>query len=187
MAVTTGTEARSGVAGSDAEPRPARLVQPGDRRAGRLGPDDHSRSGAGDRGRRRRRAAVLGAAVACGSRSLLAARGAGAAGSLRRDRRPDLARAGQAATRVVHDGVAPHDRRAALVCRQRSAHPARRADPAPPAHAQAEEEQVRVRADRGRRRDRAMELSVVDSVRRGGDRADGRQRSRAEAGLAHAA
>ena len=36
-------------------------------------------------------------------------------------------------------------------------------------------------------RDRALELSVVDPVRRGGDRADGRQRRRAEAGVADAA
>ena len=59
--------------------------------------------------------------------------------------------------------------------------------PHPAADAQAEEEQVRVRADRRRGRDRAVELPVVDPVRRGGDRADGGQRRRAEAGLADAA
>ena len=75
----------------------------------------------------------------------------------------------------------------ALVRRPRPADPRRRADQVHAAHAQAEEELLQLRADRRRRRDRALELSVVDPVRRGRDRADGRQRRRAEAGVADAA
>ena len=52
---------------------------------------------------------------------------------------------------------------------------------------QAEERAVRLRAARRGRRDRALELPVVDPVRRGRDRADGRQRRGAEARVAHAA
>ena len=44
-----------------------------------------------------------------------------------------------------------------------------------------------LRADRRRRRDRALELPLVDPLRRGRDRADGGQRRGAEAGLADAA
>ena len=60
--------------------------------------------------------------------------------------------------------------------------PRRRADPhgrRPCSSSQAG--QVQLRAARRRRRDRALELPVVDPVRRGRDRADGRQRRRAQA------
>ena len=44
-----------------------------------------------------------------------------------------------------------------------------------------------LRADRRRRRDRALELPLVDPLRRGRDRADGRQRRRPQAGQPDAA
>ncbi len=50
-----------------------------------------------------------------------------------------------------------------------------------------EERALLLRADRRRRRDRALELPLVDPLRRGRDRADGGQRRGAEAGLADAA
>jgi hypothetical protein len=45
-----------------------------------------------------------------------------------------------------------------------------------------QERPLHLRADRRRRRDRALELPLVDPLRRGGDRADGRQRRRPQAG-----
>ena len=50
-----------------------------------------------------------------------------------------------------------------------------------------EEGQVHLRADRRGRRHRALELPLVDPLRRGRDRADGRQRRRAQAGQPDAA
>src|SRR6201996_3814467 len=50
-----------------------------------------------------------------------------------------------------------------------------------------EERPLLLRADRRGRGDRALELPLVDPLRRGGDRADGGQRGGAEAGLVDAA
>ena len=50
-----------------------------------------------------------------------------------------------------------------------------------------QEQPLHLRADRRRRRDRALELPLVDPLRRGRDRADGRQRRRAQAGQPDAA
>ena len=65
--------------------------------------------------------------------------------------------------------------------------PRRRARPAAAALPEAEARALHLRAARRGRRDRALELPVVDPVRRGRDRADGRQRRRAQAGVADAA
>jgi hypothetical protein len=66
-----------------------------------------------------------------------------------------------------------------LVRRQRPRDPRRRAHPLPTAVPEDEEELLQLRADRSRRGDRAVELPMVDPVRRGRDRADGGQRRRA--------
>ena len=97
-------------------------------------------------------------------------------------------RAGQAAHRGLHDGAAADDRRAALVRRQ--AGPKILADEKikySQAFLLKQEKPLHLRADRRRRRDRALELPLVDPLRRGRDRADGRQRRRAEAGQPDAA
>ena len=108
-------------------------------------------------------------------------------------RRPRLAggaaqqRAGKAAQRGLHDGAAADHRRAALVRRRRAEDPRRREDPLPagvPAH---EAKPLRLRAARRGRRDRALELPLVDPLRRGRDRADGRKRRRSQAGQPDAA
>ena len=56
----------------------------------------------------------------------------------------------------------------------------------PGLHAE-QERPLLLRADRRRRRHRALELPLVDPLRRGGDRADGRQRRRPQAGQPDAA
>ena len=84
------------------------------------------------------------------------------------------------------DGAAADDRLAPLAGRRGAGDPRRRAHPAADLH-QAEARPLHLRAARRGGRDRALELPVVDPVRRGGDRADGRQRRGAEAGVAHAA
>ena len=111
------------------------------------------------------------------------------AGDHRPARRPRPAaqpRAGQADQRVVRDGAAAVDRLAALAGRGGARDPRGRAHAAAGLH-QAEAGALHVRAARRGRRDRALELPLGDPVRRGGDRADGGQRRRAQAGVADAA
>ena len=164
-----------------------RVVQPGHRRAGRLGPDDHARPGAGSGRRRRPDPARLGGAAARRPRRLHAPRRRRAARRHRRDRRAAGPRAGQAAGRGLHDGAAADRRRAALV-REGGAEDPRRREGADDAGLHAHQERpLLLRADRRRRRDRALELPLVDPLRRGRDRADGRQRRRPEAGQPDAA
>ena len=103
----------------------ARILQPGDRRAGRHGRDDHARAGPGGGRRRRRGAAVLGPALARRSRPLHAPRRRRAGRRHGGGRRPAHPRAGQAAHRELRDGADPDDRRAALVRRT----PGRRSSP----------------------------------------------------------
>ena len=158
----------------------ARVLQSRDRRAGRHRRDDHPGQGPGRRRRRRRGAALLGGAQPRGPRPLHAPRRRRAARGAGRDRRAAHQRAGQAAGRELHDG-APADRRLAQVDRrQRPGDPLRR-EALDAGHPEVEERQVHLRADRRGRRDRSLELPLVDPLRRGGDRADGRQRRRAEA------
>ena len=97
------------------------------------------------------------------------------------------ARAGQAARRGLHDGAAADGRRPALV---RQAGPKILADEKVRMSAglpAQQEAPLLLRADRRRRRDRALELPLVDPLRRGRDRADGRQRRRPQAGQPDAA
>ena len=97
-------------------------------------------------------------------------------------RRPAHPRAGQADHRELCDGADADDRRPALVRRRGAADPRRREDPHPAGVPEDEEELLLLRAARRRRGDRAVELPVVDPLRRGRARAHGRQRSGAEAG-----
>ena len=160
----------------------ARVLQPGDRRADRRGRDAQARPGAGRRRRRRRGPAVLGAAVARRPGAVPAKGGRRAGRRDRRGRRAPHPRAGKADHRELHDGDRPDDRRPPLVRRRRAEDPRRRADPHGAGPVPVEEGQVQLRAARRGRGDRALELPVVDPVRRGGDGADGRQRRRAQAG-----
>ena len=83
--------------------------------------------------------------------------------------------------------VLPDDRRAALDGRARARDPGRRAIPTSQPLLQDQALGLHLRAARRDRRDRAVELPVDDPARRGRDGADGRQRRRPQAGLAHAA
>ena len=105
----------------------------------------------------------------------------------RRDRRAARPRAGQAARRGLHDGAAADRRRPALVRQGRAEDPRRREGADEPGLPGEQEKPLHLRADRRRRRDRALELPLVDPLRRGRDRADGRQRRRAQAGQPDAA
>ena len=99
-----------------------------------------------------------------------------------------VTRAGQAAGRGLHDGAAADRRRAALVRRRPG--PKILADEKvrmPQAFLLSKKRPLLLRADRRGRGDRALELPLVDPLRRGRDRADGRQRRRAEAGQPDAA
>ena len=178
--------------------RPARLAaearrklesfSPLDRRAARRRAATRARGGAGGRRRRRRGAAVLGAAPAGGPRALHAPRGAGDHRPPRRPRRAARARAGQAAQRGLRRWSCC--RRSTRCTGSPTPGPQILADERIP-HAAGFIKQKRLalllRAARRRRRDRAVELPVVDPVRRGRDGADGRQRRGAQAGVAHAA
>ena len=146
----------------------------------------HPGRGAVRGGRRGHGAAVLGAAPAGRPRPLHAPGGPGDHRPARRARHAAHARAGQAARRVLLDGAGAHDRLAALARGGGSRDPRRRAraDAGVP---QAEALALLVRAARRGGRDRPLELPVVDPLRRGGHRADGRQRRGAEAGVAHPA
>ena len=105
----------------------------------------------------------------------------------RRDRRAARQRAGQAAGRGLHDGAAADRRRPALV-REGGAEDPRRREGADVAGLPGDQEKpLHLRADRRGRRDRALELPLVDPLRRGRDRADGRQRRRPQAGQPDAA
>ena len=75
----------------------------------------------------------------------------------------------------------------ALVRRRRAEDPRRRADPLPAGVPEDQAQLLLLRAARGRRRDRPVELPLVDPVRRGRARPDRRQRRRAQAGEPHAA
>ena len=79
-------------------------------------------------------------------------------------------------TRELHDGAAAHRRPPALVRGKRPRTLADEKIPSPAALPEDEAQLLLLRADRGRRRDRALELPVVDSLWRSGDRADGGQR-----------
>ena len=98
-----------------------------------------------------------------------------------------VAGAGQAPRRGLHDGAAADGRRAALVRQGRPEDPRRREGADEPGLPDEQERPLLLRADRRRRRDRALELPLVDPLRRGGDRADGRQRRGAEASQPDAA
>ena len=112
---------------------------------------------------------------------LPAARRRGARRRRRRGRAAALHRAGQADHRGLHDGGRADDRRAPLDRRRGPGDPRRPADPDGPGPVPRQEGEVQLRAARRRRGDRALELPVVDPLRRGGDRADGRQRRRPQA------
>ena len=187
MAVTAHGESQRASSNGAAPPELA-VLQPRDRRAGRRGADHHARPGAGGRGRRRRRAALLGAALARGPGALPAPRGAGAARP-RPTRSPSCSRASRASR-----GSSPTRwsccRRSTRCTGAPTTGPRILADEPiryPQLMLKQKKSNVRLRADRRRGRDRALELPVVDPVRRGRDRADGRQRRRAEAGVADAA
>ena len=105
----------------------------------------------------------------------------------RRDRRAARQRAGQAARRGLHDGAAADRRRAALVRQGRAEDPRRREGADVAGLPDEQERPLHLRADRRRRGDRALELPLVDPLRRGRDRADGRQRRRPQAGQPDAA
>ena len=163
------------------------VVQPGHRPAGRLGADDRAGGSAG-RGRRRGAdPARLGRAAGEDARRLHEAGRRGAARRHRRDRQAAERRAGQAADRVLHDGAAADGRRAALVREGGAEDPRRREGADDPGLHALQERPLQLRADRRRRRDRALELPLVDPLRRGRDRADGGQRRGAEAGQPDAA
>ena len=167
----------------------ARLLQPGHRRAGRLGarrsPRTRSRassttsprcSRSGRSSRWPTGPATCAAPPTCSSPTSSEVA------------EPAHPRAGQADHRELHDGADPDDRRAALVRRRRArrSSPTRRSATRRP-FLQDQAQLLHLRAARRRRRDRALELPLVDPVRRGRDRADGRQRRRAQAGQPDAA
>ncbi len=164
----------------------ARVVQPHRRAPARRRRDGGARGRPGDRGRRGRGAALLGGAAGRRARPLHAPRRPGDHRLARRAVGAAHPRAGQAAQRVLCDGAAADDRRAPLDRGRRAGDPRRREGGAADLP-QAEEREVRVRAARRGRGDRAVELPVVDPLRRGGDRADVRQRRGAQAGVAHPA
>ncbi len=121
------------------------------------------------------------------ARRLHAPRRRRAARRHRRDRRAAGPRAGQAAGRGLHDGAAADRRRAALVREGGAEDPRRREGADDPGLHALQERPLLLRADRRGRRDRALELPLVDPLRRGRDRADGRQRRRPQAGQPDAA
>ena len=164
-----------------------RVVQPRHRRARRLRRDDHPGPGPGRRRRRRPHPARLGGAVTSGPRPLHAPRRGRPPRRHRRDRRAARQRAGQAAGRGVHDGAAAYRRRPALVREGRPQDPRRREGADVAGLPDEQEKPLHLRADRRRRRDRPLELPLVDPLRRGRDRADGRQRRRPQAGQPDAA
>ena len=149
--------------------------------------DDHPGPGPGSGRRRRPHPARLGRAEPGRPRQVHAPRRRRPARRHRRDRRAAGRRAGQAPRRGLHDGAAADRRRAALV-REGGPEDPRRREGADVAGLPAEQERpLLLRADRRGRGDRALELPLVDPLRRGGDRADGGQRRRAEAGQPDAA
>ncbi len=132
-------------------------------------------------------AAGLGRAAAEDARRLHAPRRPRAARRHRRDRRAAGPRAGQAAGRGLHDGAAADRRRPALVREGRPEDPRRGegADGAGlPLSKKGHFSYEPIGVGRG---DRALELPLVDPLRRGRDRADGRQRRRPQAGQPDAA
>ena len=141
----------------------------------------------GGRRRRRRGAALLGAALARRSRPLHARAADVLVERHGGGRRPAHPRAGQADHRELRDGADPDDRRAALVRERGAEDPRRREDPLPAGVPEDQAELLLLRAARRRRRDRAVELPVVDPVRRGRAGADRGQRGGAQAGEPDAA
>src|SRR3954470_18265331 len=173
--------------GSQHATRDARVVQPRHGRAGGRRARDRSRPGAARRRRRRRGPAVLGAAAPRGPRALHAPHRPGDHRPPRRAHRAPHPRAGQAARRGVLDGARADHRRAPLDRRSRAQDPRRREDPLHAALLPREALLLLVRAAGRRRCDLAVELPVVDPVRRGRDGADGGKRGGAEARGADAA
>ena len=139
----------------------------------------------GGRRRRRRGAAVLGAADARGPRRATCERAAQVvideSDEIRDLHRP---RAGQAAQRGVLDGAPADDRRAALDRRRRAPRSSPTRVPMPQLFLKTKRSAFVVRAARRDRGDLALELPVEHPVRRGGAGADGGQRRGAQAGLA---
>ena len=177
----------SAVANTIAPDGAARVLQPGHGRADRHGRDHQARRGSGGRRRRRRGPAILGAADA-GRPGPLPAQGRGRARrGGRRGRGASHPRAGQADHRELHDGGRPDHRRPPLVRQRGPEDPRRRADPDGPGAVPHQAGEVQLPADGRGRRDRALELPLVDPVRRGRDGADGGQRRGAQARQPHAA
>ena len=166
----------------------ARVLQPRHRRAGRHRRDDHPGQGAGRRRRRRRGAALLGGS----SRSTTAPATCAAPCDVLLDEIDEIAELltreqGKPRVESYTMELLPTvdslkwiaDNGPDILADEKISDAA--ADP------EDEALQVQLRADRRGRRDRALELPLVDPVRRGRDRADGGQRRRAEAGQPHPA
>ena len=166
----------------------ARVLQPRHRRAGRHGRDDHARRGPGGRRRRRRGAAVLGAALARRPRPLHAPR----------RRRPGRGASTRSPSCSPASRASRSPRATRWSCCRRSTPCTGAPTTGPKILA---DEQIRYAA--GLPEDQArqftyeplgvvgviapVELPLVDPLRRGRDRADGRQRRRAQAGQPDAA